>query len=551
MKTTINETQQGEAILNKVYSSQYCYSSIIQGPYGKRILTYADYIASGQPLRFIEEFIQNKVLPFYANTHTESSFTGLHTSHLREEARTIIKSCVHATEDDVVIFCGTGSTAAVDKMHRLLQEKAKESGEKIIIFHGPFEHHSNVLPWRESHFEVVSVALHKDGQVNLEELEKELRLHKGKGTLIGSFSAASNVTGIIAQIDEITELLHKYGALAFWDYAAAAPYMKIDMNPGNNRHKDAVFISTHKFVGGPGSPGLLIAKRSLFTNHVPLVPGGGTVHFVTRNKQRYYEDIETREEAGTPGIIESIRAGLVFRLKNEIGEELIEERENKAVEYAFSELKKNPNINILGSTTCKRLAFVAFHIQCGKYFLHHNFVVALLNDLFGIQSRGGCSCAGPYGHDLLNLSNEKSDEFMDELATGNLGIKPGWVRFNLNYFIPDEEVQFIVKAVNWIADNGHKLLKEYHFNDRNALWKNTQGVPLEIHSINDERWLEESVKNKEELDRTSLQNSYFDQANEIVANAVQQWPQKPIQEYYYPQVKNPLRWYALANDIVL
>ncbi len=549
MKTIINKRTKEEELLEKVFSSQYSYQSIIDGPYGKRVLTYADYIASGQPLRFIEEFIQNKVLPFYANTHTESSFTGLHTTHLREEARNIIKSCVNASEEDVVIFCGTGSTAAVDKMYRLLQQKVKETGEKIIIFHGPFEHHSNVLPWRESNFEVVPVALHRDGQVNLEELEKELISHQGKGTLIGSFSAASNVTGIIAQIDEITELLHKHGALAFWDYAAGAPYMKIDMNPGNNRHKDAVFISTHKFVGGPGSPGLLIAKRSLFTNDVPLVPGGGTVHFVTRNKQRYFEDIETREEAGTPGIIESIRAGLAFRLKSEIGEKLIEEKENEAIQYAFSELKTHPNIYILGNTNCKRLAFIAFHIKCGKYFLHHNFVVALLNDLFGVQSRGGCSCAGPYGHELLDLSNEKSDEYMDELATGNVGIKPGWVRLNLNYFIPDSEVEFIIKSVQWIANNGYKLLKEYHFNDRTALWKNLHEGSNALHSLNDENWLNVPNEIPSKINRTELQNAYFKLADDIAEKALLEWKTKPNQEYYYPQVNNPLRWFALSNDI--
>lgn len=552
MKTKPEVGIESQELLKRIFESQYSYSSVISGPFGPRLLTYADYIASGQPLTFIEDFIQSKILPYYANTHTESSYTGLHTSHLREEARAIIKSCVGANHHDVAIFCGSGSTSAVDKMYRLLEQRSKKNNEKIIIFHGPFEHHSNVLPWRESSFEVVPVAINKGGLIDLNYLEEQLQKFKGKGTLIGSFSAASNVTGIISPIDEITALLHKYGAYAFWDYAAGAPYMKIDMNPGGMFNKDAVFISTHKFVGGPGTPGLLIAKRELFSNEVPLVPGGGTVHFVTRNKQRYFEDIETREEAGTPGIIESIRAGLVFKLKQSIGEDIIEQREDSAVEYAFRELKNNANIFILGNTECKRLAFFAFHIRCEGRFLHHNFVVALLNDLFGIQARGGCSCAGPYGHELLDLSNEKSDEYMVELATGNVGIKPGWVRLNLNYFIPDFEIQYIIKAINWIANNGKYLLKEYHFDDKTALWRHHNKVAdIKTSLDNFNPLTNQSELKTTTLGRESEQLTYLSKADEIGSGAKLSWPVTACQNYHYNQVENPLRWYALSQDVSL
>ncbi len=541
------------SLLDTIFASQYNNNVLINGPFGDRLLTYADYIASGQPLKHIEEFIADKVLPYYANTHTEASYTGFHTSHLREEARNIIKRSVNATDDDVVIFCGSGSTAAVDKMNRLLTQKSIKSNTKIIVFHGPLEHHSNVLPWREGNFEVVPISITADGLLDLNDLENKLVRYKGQGVLVGSFSAASNVTGIISPIDEVTLMLHKHGALSFWDYAAAAPYIKIDMNAGNGLHKDAVFISSHKFIGAPGSPGILIAKKSLFSNDIPIVPSGGTVHFVTRNKQRYYEDIETREEGGTPAIIESIRAGLAFKLKDEIGTDLIEKKENAAVQYVLKELLPNPNVFILGNTNVKRLAFFAFHIRYGQRFLHHGFVVALLNDLFGIQARGGCSCAGPYGHELLELSNEKSDEYMVELSKGNVGIKPGWSRLNLNYFIPDYELKFIVKAIHWISENGYKLLKEYHFDDLTALWRKNGYNGYTTNSLEEFTLQPQNSKQKsiDVIDRQHEQNSYFAMADEILMKAKQSWNNLPTQSYTHNQVENPLRWYTLAQDVQL
>lgn len=537
-----------ENLLEKIFSSQYNSSSIVPGPYGDRLLTYSDYIASGQPIKMIEEYIQENVFPYYANTHTEASYTGFYTSHLREDARNTIKQCVNANENDVVIFCGSGSTAAFDKMNRLLESRNKTKGENIIIFYGPYEHHSNILPWREGSFEAIAINIDSKGLIDLDDLKNKLAQYQGKGTLIGSFSAASNVTGIIAPIDEITNLLHQHGALSFWDYAAGAPYMKIDMNPGTNLQKDAIFISTHKFIGGPGTPGILIAKRNLFSNEVPIVPSGGTVDFVTRTKQKYSDDVETREEGGTPGIIESIRAGLCFKLKNEIGEEEIDKRESDAVSYVFEKLKPNPNVLILGNTECKRLAFFAFLIRNKEKFLHHNFVVALLNDLFGIQSRGGCSCAGPYGLDLMNMSNEKSNEYMVELATGNVGIKPGWVRLNINYFIPNYEVKYIVTAIEWIAENGHALLKEYHFDDNTGLWQNKHAEKVLLGKPIDFKTFSTNKQTKEPIDRAKEQNRYLIEADEILAKAKLNWDSTPLQSYDYNQVENPLRWYALAQD---
>lgn len=534
-------------ILNNIFSSQYNSNVSIPGPYGEKLLTYADYIASAQPLRTIENFIAQKVLPFYANTHTEASYTGLHTSLLREEARSIIKNCVNATEDDVLIFTGTGATSAVDKINRLLAQQ----NEKTIIFHGPYEHHSNILPWRESNFEVVPIAITKNGLTDLDDLKKQLAAYQGKGRLIGSFSAASNVTGIISPIDEITHLLHQYGALSFWDYAAGAPYMKIDMNPGGDLHKDAIFISPHKFIGGTGTPGILIAKKALFTNATPLMPSGGTVEFVTRNKHRYLNNIETREEGGTPGIIEAIRAGLCFKIKSEIGEKRIDQLETHRAQLALTSFVKNPNLFILGNTDCKRLAFFAFHIRNSGRFLHHNFVIALLNDLFGIQARGGCSCAGPYGLDLLDVSNKKSEEFMDELDTGNVGIKPGWSRLNLNYFVPEYEINFIIKAVNWLADNGHVFLKTYHFDDKTALWHNNNNNQIALLSLTDFTGKESQAAPAPIVDREAIQNSYFQKADTLTEQAIKDWATVPCQTYNFNQVNNPLRWFTLAQDVEL
>jgi selenocysteine lyase/cysteine desulfurase len=549
LTTQINTEK--NALLEKLFFSQYSCQSVITGPFGKRNLSYADYIASGQPLEMIEDFINEKVLPYYANTHTEASYTGLHTSLLREEARKIIKSSVNANETDALIFCGSGSTGAVDKMNRLLVQRAKKTGEKIIIFIGPYEHHSNVLPWREGNFELVPINITQDGLIDLKDLEVQLLKFQGKGTLIGSFSAASNVTGIISPIDEISQLLHRYGALSFWDYAAAAPYIHIDMNATNGAHKDALFISSHKFIGAPGSPGILITKRNLFTDETPTIPSGGTVHFVTKTKQRYYEDIEIREEGGTPAIIESIRAGLAFKLKDDIGTDEIEKRENAAVNYAFKELLPNPNVFILGNTKVHRLAFFSFLIRNNGKYLHHGFVIALLNDLFGIQARGGCSCAGPYGHDLLNISDEKSNAYLAELTCGNNGIKPGWSRLSLNYFIPDYEMKFIVKAIQWIADKGYLLLNEYHFDDTTALWRKKGYKGYETSSLMDFNIAKKAVRNEkaDELGREAAQKKYFELADQIAAAAKTVWHQTPSQNYDHNQIDNPLRWYTLAQDV--
>lgn len=531
-----------------IYKSQYSHGVKIPGPFGERYLTYADYIASGQPLEFIEDFIKEQVLPTYANTHTESSFTGMQTSHFREEARAIIKKSCNAGKKDVLIFTGAGSTGAIDLMVRKLNQFYQSEKIKPVVFVGPYEHHSNILPWREGQFDLVEIPLGTGGKINLDELKKSLEQYHGKRPMIGSFSAGSNVTGILSDVKKITALLKKYDALSFWDYAGAAPYVKIDMNP-KGAAIDALFISTHKLIGGPGTPGFLLAKESLFSKGLPVVTGGGTVHFVTKTQQRYFEDIEVREEAGTPAIIGSIRAGLAFRLKEIVGAKRIEDLEEEYVHIAMKKLGKNENIFILGDLKAKRLSFMAFHIRFNGRFLHHNFVVALLNDLFGIQARGGCSCAGPYGHDLLELDEEKSNRYMQELAKGNVGSKPGWVRLNFNYFIPKDEFNFILDAMLWIADNGYKLLNLYHFDDESALWKCNTGQKVATKSLKSFLKNPSKTKCNKESKKKKDRKMYFKVANLLAEEELNNWSKKTIQKYAHEQVDNPLRWYSLADDV--
>jgi selenocysteine lyase/cysteine desulfurase len=536
-------------LIREIYRSQYSHNALIDGPFGKRYLTYADYIASGQPLRFIEDFIHKNVLPTYANTHTESSFTGRQSGSYREEARNMIKRSVNADKDDILIFTGSGSTGAIDLLYRKLVQFYADKEVKPTIFIGPYEHHSNILPWREGDFELVEIGMNEEGGIDLLHLENELKERHLKKPLIGSFSAASNVTGVLSPVKEIVALLKNYDALSFWDYAGGAPYMHIDMNPENEPCKDALFISTHKLIGGPGTPGVLVVKKQLFESGLPVITGGGTVNFVTKTKQRYFEDIETREEGGTPAIIESIRAGLAFQLKDKVGAKVIEEREELFIRRAIDRLQRNKNIFILGNPLAKRLGFLAFHIRFKNRFLHHNFVVALLNDLFGIQSRGGCSCAGPYGHDLLELSEEQSCEYMVELSTGNVGIKPGWVRLNFNYFIPEEEFEFILMAIEWIAENGWKLMPVYVFDDSIGIWKHKAMRDIKLGTLDD---LCIPVRKRlhfgTDWNKRIKRKSYFRFANKLTKKAHKFYNNGPYQSYKFPQLDNSLRWYALAQD---
>lgn len=467
-------------LLQKIRENLIGERDAIKTTFGEKPLIYMDYTASGRSLKFVEDFIQEKVLPNYANTHSESSYTGKQMTLLRHQARQQIRESVNGSEDHKVIFCGSGASAAIAKVIGVLglsipsslEDKYNFSQqipdyERTVVFLGPYEHHSNDLQWRESTAKVIRIGLNGDGAIDVKQLAEELCLHADYARLIGTFSAASNVTGLKSDVSGITKLLHDHGALAFWDYAAAAPYVGIDISSSSI---DAIFLSPHKLVGGPGTPGVLVAHQKIFKNRVPVVPSGGTVDFVSRTKKSYLSNIESREEGGTPGIVESIRAGLVFKLQQEVGTEIIEEKENAFVRRAIEAWRNNPSIKILGNLEASRLAIVSFCISRDGDNLHYGLVVAMLNDIFGIQARGGCSCAGPYGHDLLGIDEAGSLLLLEDVKAGNFLNRPGWARLNFNYFIDEETFEYTVRAVELIADYGHKLAPFYEYNEDCGTW---------------------------------------------------------------------------------
>jgi selenocysteine lyase/cysteine desulfurase len=547
-----------EGLLAQIRESVIGERTLIPTSFGDKPLVYADYTASGRSLGFIEDTLRKQVLPFYANTHTETSFTGAQSTAYREQARAIIRAAVNGSEDDQIIFCGSGATSAINKLVDILGLRSPANGaDAPVVFVGPYEHHSNELPWRESCADVVTIPLAEDGGLDLKALEAALQRYAQRPLKIGSFSAASNVTGIKTDTEAVAQLLHAHGALSFWDYAAAAPYVAVDMNPVSHDEggaadtsKDAVFLSPHKLIGGPGTPGVLIVKKRLMTNRVPAMPGGGTVLYVTPQDHTFIEDPQRREEGGTPAIVEAIRAGLVFKLQQDVGVDLIEQKEAQFRKRALAKWNANPNIEILGNQDKDSLSIFSLRIKCptadAQRDLHYGFVVALLNDLFGIQARGGCSCAGPYGHKLLNMSMENSRAIEREIRSGHMILRPGWVRLNFNYFIDEATFDYLVKAVDLVAREGWRLLPFYEFDASSATWR-FEGRGMRLSNSLAEIDFGAALPSTQSVTSSQLAE-YFDAAERELSAARTRRLAARISSNL-PASAEALRWFVLPHEL--
>lgn len=553
----------GQRLAEELYGETIGEGRLLEGPYGDRRLCYADHTASGRALSSVEHFISSVVLPLYANTHSTSSLSGHQTSLFRHEARLLIKRGLnanfsHGNDKDCLLFHGSGSTAALNLLLRTLGLHQPDAD--AVVFVGPFEHHSNLLPWREAvGCQVVVIpSLNPDrgeGPLDLAALERALIDHRHRKIRIGSFSAASNVTGLLSDVQAIASLLHAHGALAFFDYATAAPYVKMDMNPqGVHReaYADAIFLSPHKFLGGPGSPGILVVKKRLLRDsHIPANPGGGTVFFVTDDSARYLRKAEERHEGGTPDIIGSIRAALAFQVKASVGEDWILEREKQLLERALLKLKANPHIVLLSDYSLPSLPIFSFVVQhfSGR-MLHYNFVCVLLNDLFGIQLRGGCMCAGPFAERLLGMSQELAKEYEQALVADDDSeiLRPGFARFSLHYTMSDETVDFVLRAVDWVATHGWKLLPDYAY-ERNT----GEFYHPSMKKFPGRRWLGDldfsSGKARFDDDlhlpaQEHSRESYFDDANALLKRKK---TEKRSQLSLVPGTEH-LRWFLLPQE---
>ncbi len=439
-------------------------------PFGNKPIIYADWTASGRLYAPIEDILKNEIGPFVGNTHTETTVTGSSMTNAYQEAKKIIKKHVGAFDSDILISSNSGMTGVINKFQRILGLKLHERFqpmfddkiiERPIVFCSHMEHHSNQTSWLETIADVRVINANEEGLMDLSHLEELLKEFTDRKVKIAAITSCSNVTGVKTPYHEVAKIMHKNDGLCFVDFACSAPYIEINMRPENEEeHLDAIYFSPHKFLGGPGSSGILIFDQKLYNNKIPDNPGGGTVDWTNPwGEHKYLEQIEAREDGGTPGFLQTMRVALCVKLKEKMGVKNILQREDEMLQILWKGLSEIDGLHILADNIPNRLGVISFYIDD----MHYNLGVKLLNDRFGIQVRGGCSCAGTYGHYLLHVSHEKSKKITNQINIGNLLEKPGWIRLSIHPVMTNEELFFILDAIRQLAENHHDWKKDYQY----------------------------------------------------------------------------------------
>lgn len=446
---------------------------IFESPFGTQKIIYTDWTASGRLYRPIEEKMMNVFGPFVANTHTETSITGTAMTMAYHEARNIIKRHVNANANDVLITDGTGMTGVVNKLQRILglriAENLKEytnipDAIKPVVFISHMEHHSNQTSWLETIADVVVIDCDEEGLFCLEKFKEALEKHKDRSFKIASITSCSNVTGIQTPYHEVAKIMHQNNGVCFVDFACSGPYVEINMHPDDESYLDAIFFSPHKFLGGPGTTGVMLFNKNLYKNNIPDCPGGGTVSWTNPwGGHKYIDNIEDREDGGTPGFLQVIKTALAIQLKEEMGVQNMLKREHEIVDYIFNRLGTIKNIHLLANQHQDRLGVISFYITD----LHFNLGVKILNDKYGIQTRGGCSCAGTYGHFLLHVDQETSNNLVSQISLGELLKKPGWIRMSIHPTTTNQEIEYVCDSIIALAKN-HKEWSNLYRYDANS-----------------------------------------------------------------------------------
>jgi len=458
-----------EDYFNEMRQNTIGYNHELLTPYGKKKLYYFDYTASGRLYRPIEETVINTFGPLVGNTHSEENATGTAMTEAYKYAKEYIKNHVNASPDDVIITTGFGMTDAVNKLQRILGLRSGRYNERPVVFVTHMEHHSNHISWIETDAEVVVIEPDTEGLVDLNRVEAVLQQYEDRKYKIGAFTACSNVSGVQTPYYELAKLMHRHGGLCFIDFAASAPYVKIDMHPEEPEGKlDAIYFSPHKFLGGPGTSGVLIFDSKIYQNKIPDCPGGGTVDWTNPwGERKYVDDLETREDGGTPGFLQAVKTALCIQLKEKMNIDRMVQRDSEMIDIFFNELSDTDGLHILANNVRDRLGILSFYAPG----IHYSLFVNLLNDRYGIQARSGCSCAGTYGHYLLHIDKSRSKEITDSINTGDLSGKPGWIRISVHPMMKDEEVYYAAEAIKDIIKNIRTYEKDYIYNNKTNQFK--------------------------------------------------------------------------------